>query len=63
MVFCYDIPSKLLGWPKSLFGFFHKRLWKNPNKLFGQPNNITTIFKLISLDYSDFQSLDGAQSF
>ena len=26
----------LLGWPKSLFGFFHKMLWKNPNKLYGR---------------------------
>ena len=27
-----------LGWPKCLFGFFHKTLQKNSNKLFGQPN-------------------------
>ena len=27
-----------IGWPKSLFGFFHKMLQKNPNDLFGQPN-------------------------
>ena len=30
----------VLGWPKSLFGVFHKILQKNPNKLFGQPNII-----------------------
>ena len=28
----------VLGWPKSLFGFFHKMLWKNPSELFGQPS-------------------------
>ena len=32
--------SKLLGWPKSSLRFFCKRLWKNPNELFGQPNII-----------------------
>ena len=30
--------SSLLGWPKSSLGFFHKRLWKNPNELFCQSN-------------------------
>ena len=29
----------ILGWPKSLLGFFHKMWWKNPNELFGQPSN------------------------
>ena len=29
--------KKILGWPKSSFGFFHKMLLENPNKLFGQP--------------------------
>ena len=29
----------ILGWPKGLFGFFHNILQKNPNELFGQPNN------------------------
>ena len=32
----------ILGWPKSSFGFFHKVLWKNPNKLFGQPDTMST---------------------
>ena len=38
----YDIIYvwNLLGWPKSLFGFFHKILQKNPNEVFGQPNKI-----------------------
>ena len=27
----------LLGWPKGLFGFFYKMLWKNPKQLLGQP--------------------------
>ena len=28
----------LLAWSKSSFRVFHKVLWKNPNKLFGQPS-------------------------
>ena len=28
----------ILGWPKSLFGFFRNTLWKSLNELFGQPN-------------------------
>ena len=31
-------PVHILGWPKSLFKFFWKILWKNPNEPFGQPN-------------------------
>ena len=27
----------ILGWPKSLFGFFSKALLKNPKELFDQP--------------------------
>ena len=27
-----------MGWPKSWFRFFNIN-WKNPNKLFDQPNN------------------------
>ena len=34
------LASKVLGWPKSLFGFFSNILWKNTNELFGQPNRI-----------------------
>ena len=30
--------SHLLGWPKSLFDFFHNILWKNLNELLGQTN-------------------------
>ena len=30
--------NKTLGWPKSLFGFFHNNLQENLNELFGQPN-------------------------
>ena len=29
----------ILGWPKSLFGFFCKIIWQNSNELFGKPNN------------------------
>ena len=29
---------QILGWPKSLFGFSHTILRKNPNELFGQTN-------------------------
>lgn len=30
---------KILGWPKSLFEFFHTILQENSNELFGLPNN------------------------
>ena len=30
--------AKLLGWQKSSFGFFFKKLWKNPSKVLGQPS-------------------------
>ena len=29
--------THVVNWPKSAFGFFHKVLQKNPNKLFGWP--------------------------
>ena len=29
---------RFMGWSKSSFIFFHKIVWKNPNKLFDQPN-------------------------
>ena len=35
--------SFLLSWPKGLFGFLHKMLQKNPNKLLSQPNIIKTL--------------------
>ena len=35
---CLSINLDLLGWPKSLFGFFHKILWTNAKEIFGQPN-------------------------
>lgn len=28
----------ILAWPQNLFGCFHNTLWKNQNKLFGQPS-------------------------
>lgn len=28
--------KKLLGWPKSLFGFFHNSLWENWSEIFDQ---------------------------
>ena len=34
------ILGKILGWPKSLFGFFCSILWENLNELFGQHNII-----------------------
>ena len=30
------VENKILGWPESSFGFFHKMLWKNLNEHFGQ---------------------------
>ena len=35
---CLSINLDLLGWPKGLFGFFHKMLWTNVKEIFGQPN-------------------------
>ena len=29
---------RFMGWSKSSLVFFHKIVWKNPNKLFDQPN-------------------------
>ena len=29
---------KLLGWPEYSFGFFHRRVQKNLDRLFGQPS-------------------------
>ena len=41
---------KILCWPKSSFGTFRKSVWKNPNKLFGQPNSFTnTCFPLLEI--------------
>ena len=34
------MPSDLLGWPKTSFGFFHNILWKNPTEYFGQSNTL-----------------------
>ena len=46
--------SKVLRWPKSLFGFFRNILWKNPNKLFGQPNITNLIHDQNHKIYSDY---------
>ena len=46
-----------MNWSKSLLGFFHKLLHKNPNELFGQPNtsemdhNNYHILKLIKIPH------------
>ena len=32
--------NEVLGWPKSLFGFFCKMLWRNLKETFGQPNRM-----------------------
>ena len=37
-IFKLKINRILLGWPKSLFGFFCNILQKNLNELFGQPS-------------------------
>ena len=39
---------QILGWPKCSFGFFCKKLWKNPNGHFGQPN-IITVFPSVKI--------------
>lgn len=33
---------------KSLFEFFHYIIWKTPNKVFGQPNTISTVWPPLS---------------
>ena len=38
VVFLDSLIQLNIGWPKSLFGSFCKILWRNQNKLFGQPN-------------------------
>ena len=35
-----ETEKEILGWQKSLCGFFHMMLLKNPNELFGQPNTL-----------------------
>jgi len=35
-----EILKKIIGWPKSSFGFFHNIVQKDPDKLFGQPSNL-----------------------
>ena len=32
--------AKILGWPKSSYRFFYKRLQKNLDELFAQPNRL-----------------------
>ena len=41
--------TKILGWPKSLFRFFHETVMENPNELFGQPNIFDVSFILVLL--------------
>ena len=40
---------EILDWPKGSFVFFCKMLWKNPNKLFGQPS-----IKLLCINMDSF---------
>ena len=41
-MYTIDTRYKILGWPKSSFGFFHKVLNKNWNEHFGWPNRLLT---------------------
>lgn len=40
---------KISGWPKSLFGLFYSILWRNPNEVFDQPSNSSSLPLLNSI--------------
>ena len=40
---CFSGGPKVLGWPKSSFGFFCYILQKTPNEFFGQPNKTSSL--------------------
>ena len=42
------LSPRSVGLAKSLFGFFCKMVWKNPNEKFGQPNIIQIEGKAIN---------------
>ena len=42
-----SIYTYVLGWPKSLFGFFCNSLWKNWKECFGQPNIRMSVYMYI----------------
>ena len=46
-----------IGLAKKFFGFFHKMLWKNLNKLFDQPNNLTLFTSFTNSATSGLQRL------
>ena len=52
----YLFSEQILGWPKSSFQFFCKLLWKNPNKLSEQHNNIN-ISPIIQIQFSSVTQL------
>ena len=41
----------ILGSSKSLFRFFHRMLWKNPNELSGQPSIFTFLSSIYLFIY------------
>ena len=49
---------QLLGWQKSSFRFFCKMVWKNPYKLFGQPNTFCGLSRWLSGKESTCQAED-----
>lgn len=40
---------KISGWPKSLFGLVYSILWRNPNEVFDQPSNSSSLPLLNSI--------------
>ena len=52
--FIYKVKA-VLGWPESLFGFFHTILDINLNELFGQPNKIIYIKDCADVDFRKIQ--------
>ena len=50
-VVCDKKIQKLLGWPKSSFGFSSEILWKNPHKPFGQLSTFCSLCQLFIIHF------------
>ena len=50
-VVCDKKIQKLLGWPKSSFGFSSETLWKNPSKPFGQLNTFSSMCQFFIIPF------------
>lgn len=55
------IVLKISGWPKSLFGLFYSILWRNPNEVFDQPSNSSSLPLLNSISvFCFFKSAEAS---